>query len=81
MFKGFRLKPFHRCGVDEIGPWVSGGVCEFNDNKVSRIKVYRLKEGTWILCTEEPPESNIELWQLMFAAEQMKLEKLGLVVY
>lgn len=75
MLYGFKLQPFHRYGLDRKGEWISSGKCEFENGRATKIEVFRYRDGEWRKQMEEPQSDNCELLQMMFAAEQMKIEK------
>ena len=75
MLYGFKLQPFHRYGEDKRGEWISSGRCSFIGDKVVGIEVFRFCDGSWQKRIEMPSNENIELQQMVFAAEQMRKER------
>lgn len=75
MLYGFKLQPFHRYGEDRHGEWISSGRCNFIGDKVVGIEVFRFCDGYWQKRIEMPSNENIELQQMVFAAEQMRKER------
>lgn len=75
MLYEFKLQSFHRYGQDRFGEWISSGRCNFIGDNVVGIEVFRYYDGRWQKRIEMPTDENIELQQMVFAAEQMRKER------